>query len=90
MLGPTKLRASEFDPSAVLAATKGQEGGRVESLVLSNVKMKRLTLDLPEDLHRSIKLAAVREGVTMAEKLRELLMEHYGLAETRKDSKTGK
>jgi hypothetical protein len=38
-------------------------------------------LDLPEELHRAIKLNAVQEGVTMAHKLRGLLMEHYGLNE---------
>ena len=41
------------------------------------VKMKRLTLDIPEPLHRGIKIAAAQEGVTMAEKLRALLMTHY-------------
>jgi plasmid stability protein len=43
------------------------------------VKFKRLTLDLPEDLHRAIKIDAAQEGVTMAEKLRALLLENYGL-----------
>lgn len=43
-------------------------------------KMKRLTLDIPEALHREIKKNAAHEGVTMAEKLRALLLEHYGLA----------
>jgi hypothetical protein len=38
--------------------------------------MKRLTLDLPESLHRAIKKNAVEGGVTMAEKLRALLTEH--------------
>lgn len=41
-------------------------------------KMKRLTLDIPEDLHRAIKRKAVDEGVTMAELLRSLLEQHYG------------
>jgi hypothetical protein len=92
MLGSTKLRASEFDPSEILAARRSGERDKTQdSLNLSHTRMKRLTLDLPEDLHRSIKLAAVKEGVTMAEKLRALLMEHYGLGETRKDSsKSGK
>jgi hypothetical protein len=43
--------------------------------------MKRLTLDLPESLHRAIKRNAVDEGITMAEKLRALLMKHYRLTE---------
>ncbi len=44
----------------------------------SPVKMKRLTLDIPEPLHRAIKMKAVEQGVAMAELLRELLEEHYG------------
>lgn len=42
-------------------------------------KMKRLTLDLPEELHRVIKINAAQEGMTMAEKLRALLTKYYGL-----------
>jgi predicted DNA binding CopG/RHH family protein len=44
------------------------------------VRMKRLTLDLSEPLHRAIKKNAAEEGVTMAQKLRVLLSEHYRLA----------
>lgn len=40
--------------------------------------MKRLTLDIPIDLHRAIKRRAVEEGVTMADLLRSLLEKHYG------------
>lgn len=40
--------------------------------------MKRLTLDIPESLHRRIKGKAVMEGVTMVNMLRELLEENYG------------
>jgi hypothetical protein len=43
----------------------------------SPIRMKRLTLDLHEPLHRAIKKNAAEEGVTMAEKLRALLSEHY-------------
>lgn len=41
------------------------------------VRMKRLTLDLPETLHRAIKKTAVEDGVTMAEKLRALLSKAF-------------
>jgi hypothetical protein len=41
------------------------------------VRMKRLTLDLHEPLHRAIKTNAAEEGVTMAEKLRSLLEAYY-------------
>lgn len=40
-------------------------------------KMKRLTLDIPEKLHRAIKRKAVEEGVTMADLLRTLLEQHF-------------
>ena len=40
-------------------------------------KMKRLTLDIPEPLHRAIKRKAVDEGVTMVELLRTLLEQHF-------------
>jgi predicted DNA binding CopG/RHH family protein len=43
-----------------------------------SVKMKRLTLDIPEDLHKAIKTKAVVEGVPMANMLRSLLEQYYG------------
>ncbi len=46
--------------------------------VMVEQKRKRLTLDLPEGLHRAIKLRAVAEGVTIVDMLRKLLEEHYG------------
>jgi hypothetical protein len=42
--------------------------------------VKRLTLDISEDLHWAIKLDAVQAGVSMVKKLRALLLKHYGLA----------
>ena len=45
-------------------------------------KMKRLTLDLPEGLHRAIKRRAVEEGVTMVDMLRTLLEEQYGAGQS--------
>jgi hypothetical protein len=49
------------------------------SIPAPGVRTKRLTLDLPESLHRAIKVSAAQDGVTMAEKLRALLLKHYGL-----------
>lgn len=42
------------------------------------IRMKRLTLDIPESLHRAIKKKAVEDGETMADQLRSLLEKHYG------------
>jgi predicted DNA binding CopG/RHH family protein len=41
-------------------------------------KIKRLTLDIPETLHRTIKGKAAMEGVAMVDMLRSLLEEKYG------------
>lgn len=40
-------------------------------------KIKRLTLDIPESLHRAIKAKAALEGVAMVDMLRDLLQKHY-------------
>ena len=40
-------------------------------------KQKRLTLDLPESVHKAIKRKAVDEGTTMVDLLRALLKKHF-------------
>lgn len=40
-------------------------------------KLKRLTLDIPEELHLAIKLKAATSGCTMADMLRGLLEQEY-------------
>jgi predicted HicB family RNase H-like nuclease len=41
-------------------------------------KTKRLTLDIPEKLHRAIKGKAALEGKAMVDMLRDFLEEKYG------------
>lgn len=62
-------------------ASRNAAGEIPEETESEPVKMKRLTLDIPEPLHRAIKRQAVDQGVTMAELLRDLLVERYGGAE---------
>lgn len=38
-------------------------------------KTKRLTIDIPARLHKTLKLKAVTDGVTMAEIVRQLLVQ---------------
>lgn len=47
-------------------------------LPVEEIKMKRLTLDIPESLHKAIKRKATDEGVAMVDMLRELLEKYYG------------
>ena len=39
--------------------------------------MKRLTIDIPSELHSNVKADCARRGVKMAEAIRELLEEHF-------------
>lgn len=41
-------------------------------------RMKRLTIDVPEDLHRAIKMACAMRGTKIADEVRALLAERYG------------
>lgn len=40
-------------------------------------KMKRLTIDIPENLHRTIKSACALRGTKIADEVRELLLQKY-------------
>jgi len=42
------------------------------------VTLKRLTLDLPESIHKAIKHKAVDKGISMVELLQSLLEKHFG------------
>lgn len=39
---------------------------------------KRLTIDVPESLHRAIKMQCASRGAKIADEVRELLMQKYG------------
>ncbi|WP_455465765.1 hypothetical protein [Bartonella sp. B39] len=40
--------------------------------------MKRLTIDVPESLHRLIKVSCASRGTKIADEVRELLSQKYG------------
>jgi len=40
--------------------------------------MKRLTIDVPERLHRQIKTACAQRGTKIADEVRELFLQKYG------------
>jgi hypothetical protein len=40
--------------------------------------MKRLTIDIPESLHRTIKAQCAMRGTKIADEVRELLLQKYG------------
>jgi hypothetical protein len=52
----------------------------VESRTVSSKveRMKRLTIDVPESLHRTIKATCAMRGTKIADEVRELLLQKYG------------
>lgn len=56
----------------------------VESRSVEPEKMKRLTIDIPETLHRSIKAGCAMRGTKIADEVRELLLQKYGSKELKK------
>lgn len=79
----TEVEAAEKPTSVeedTVKAKKGNSdaGSKGKSTSSNPTAMKRLTLDIPEPLHRRIKGRAVMEGVTMVNMLRKLLEEIYG------------
>ena len=49
-----------------------------ETTVMPEERLKRLTIDIPEVLHKALKLEAVGQGTTMAKLVRTLLAERIG------------
>jgi hypothetical protein len=49
----------------------------VESRTAEEEKTKRLTIDLPESLHRRVKMECARRGTKMADEIRKLLEEEF-------------
>ena len=43
----------------------------------TDVKMKRLTIDIPEGLHRAIKSQCAMRGTKIADEVRDLLVQKY-------------
>lgn len=54
------------------------ESRSVEEEPLPVEKMKRLTIDIPESLHKAIKSACALRGTKIADEVRELLYNKYG------------
>lgn len=44
----------------------------------SSEAMKRLTIDIPASLHRSIKMQCAGRGTKIADEVREMLLQKYG------------
>jgi predicted DNA binding CopG/RHH family protein len=81
---PPKPSAAEKFVSGNLATESQPKSNPSESIVQTpqleaeKTKNKRLTLDISEELHRSIKMKSVSLGIPMVDMLRTLLHKNYG------------
>jgi hypothetical protein len=48
-----------------------------QSLNKKIVRFKRLTLDIPESLHQTIKVSCASRSTKMVDEIREILSQHY-------------
>ena len=60
-------------PAAADAWVENRDAGEAD-------KMKRLTIDITESLHRKIKSQCAMNGTKIADEVRELLLQKYGNA----------
>lgn len=67
----SRPRKPAADTATPEAAVDTWVQGTVEPEQDPEVSMKRLTIDLPEDLHRELKIHAARQGVKMADLVRD-------------------
>lgn len=63
-------------PVAADAWVDSRDAGEAEA-------MKRLTIDIPESLHRAIKAQCAMRGSKIVDEVRVLLLQKYGNTETR-------
>jgi predicted DNA binding CopG/RHH family protein len=75
---PIEQQSASVDEWVDTRSAPGEIADIPESTPAPKEKIKRLTLDIPETLHRAIKGKAASEGVAMVDMLRELLEEKYG------------
>ena len=72
---PSRPRARTADLDAFV---QGEGAPQPEAgPVPAKRSMKRLTFDIPSDLHMRMKIGCVREGRDMAEALRELIAQRW-------------
>ena len=56
---------------------KRPEPEKADAWIEGRQEMKRLTIDVPESLHRRIKTTCSENGVKMADKVREILEKEF-------------
>jgi hypothetical protein len=64
-------KRESFLPSADPATVAFLKGGKAETQKDASTETKRLTIDLPADLHRRFKIRAATDGTSMVDLVRD-------------------
>lgn len=76
---PTKKKVAFGSKPKQAITAEASKDQWVKNRAEEPVKMKRLTIDVSEELHRKIKAGCAEKGVKMADEIRVLLEKHFAL-----------
>ncbi len=75
---PSKKAAEDAWVEGQASSTNSGETRLPDGQEQESGKMKRLTIDVSEDLHRRIKVGCAGRGVKMADEIRGMLEQEFG------------
>lgn len=71
------IKPKPIQPNSKTSDIEAFVGASEPPLAEPSPRMKRLTFDIPADLHKRIRLACIEKEVDMAAELRCILQEHF-------------
>ncbi len=75
---PQRATPDDWVGGDTLSSAKSQLSAKFQP---DNVPMKRLTIDISEELHTEIKATCAARRVKMSDEIRKLLEEHFSVKE---------
>lgn len=70
-------KATEVPKAADSWVSSGDPREKDETKPVAKVPMKRLTIDIPSDLHLRVKIGCTKRGLNMADEFRRLLEKEF-------------
>lgn len=71
------VRIPGFNQEKAEAFVKVGIGADTDAVQAPKTKMKRFTIDVPQDLHARVKIACAKQGLNMADELRRILEREF-------------
>ena len=69
-----------FDQERAEAFVQAGIGAGTGAVPTTKTKMKRFTIDVPQELHARVKIACAKRGLNMADELRKILEREFPTA----------